>query len=122
MDILLLLLILGVFILPSFFMMRSQRRRQAEVQKMQNSVQSGARVVSVSGMHGTVQEVRDNEIDLEISPGVSVTMDKVAILRTIEPETAPVDDLGMDFRDNHPENYDGTSNDSFEPRNPEDNR
>ncbi|HHU67201.1 MAG TPA: preprotein translocase subunit YajC, partial [Corynebacterium sp.] len=36
MDLLLLVLVIAVFILPSFLMMRSQRRRQAELQSMQS--------------------------------------------------------------------------------------
>lgn len=81
MDLLLLLLIVAVFILPSFFMMRTQRRRQAELQSMQAALASGDRVVTVSGIHGTIVGVRDAQIDVELAPGVVVVMDRIAVLR-----------------------------------------
>lgn len=89
MDLLLLLLILAVFILPSFFMMRTQRKRQAEVQNMQAALTRGDRVVTVSGIHGTIVGVRDTELDVELAPGMVVVMDRIAVLRQAEPAAAP---------------------------------
>ncbi|RSZ61631.1 preprotein translocase subunit YajC [Corynebacterium hylobatis] len=89
MDLLLLLLILAVFILPSVFMMRSQRKRQAEVQGMQAALKMGDRVVTVSGIHGTIVGVRDTELDIELAPGMVVVMDRIAVLRQAEPSAAP---------------------------------
>lgn len=84
MDLLLLFLILAVFTLPSIFMMRTQRRRQSELQSMQAALQSGDRVVTVSGMHGTIVGVRDTELDVELAPGMVVVMDRIAVIRPAE--------------------------------------
>lgn len=97
MDLILLLLIMAVFILPSFFMMRSQRRRQAELQNMQASVGVGDRVVTVSGIHGTITAEQGDQITVEIAPSVDVTMDRIAVLRKATPQdlgTTAVDPLG----------------------------
>lgn len=80
---------MAVFILPSFFMMRTQRRRQAEVQSMQADLAMGDRVVTVSGIHGTIVGVRDTELDIELAPGMVVVMDRIAVLRRAEPSPAP---------------------------------
>lgn len=81
MEILLLLLLLAVFLLPSFFMMRTQRKRQAEIQNLQNSLNVGDRVVTASGFHGTITAIRETEVDLELSPGVEATMEKMGVVR-----------------------------------------
>jgi preprotein translocase subunit YajC len=89
MDLLLLLLILAVFILPSFFMMRTQRKRQAELQSMQAALKTGDRVVTASGIHGTIVGVRDTALDVELAPGTVVVMDRIAVLRPVETPDAP---------------------------------
>ncbi|MDO5670636.1 MAG: preprotein translocase subunit YajC [Corynebacterium sp.] len=86
MEPLLLVLLVAVFILPSFLMMRSQRRRQNELQTMQASIGNGERVVTVAGIHGTVVRSTETQVDLEIAPGVQVTMDRIAIMRKATPE------------------------------------
>ena len=81
MEFLLILLLLAVFVLPSFFMMRTQRKRQAEIQQLQNSLSFGDQVVTASGLHGTVTAIRETEVVLTLAPGVDVTMEKMAVIR-----------------------------------------
>lgn len=86
MDLLLLVLVIAVFILPSFLMMRSQRRRQAELQSMQSALGVGDRVVTVAGIHGTIVTAGETQVEVEIAPGVVATMDRIAIMRRATPE------------------------------------
>lgn len=115
MDLILILILLAVFLLPSFFMMRNQRKRQAEIQTLQNSLNFGDRVVTASGLHGTVVGIRETEIDLELSPGVEVTMEKMAVVRHAvpagevpgaagQPGVAQPDQYPEQYNDGHPEN------------------
>jgi len=114
MDLLLLLLVIAVFILPSFLMMRSQRRRQAELQTMQSALGAGDRVVTVAGIHGTIVTARETQVEVEIAPGVVVTMDRIAIMRQATPEDlgaatgttpAPGEQIGYQHPEQqHPEN------------------
>ena len=69
MEFLILLVLLAVFLLPSFFMMRKQNQRQKDMAAMQAGLQPGNRVVTGAGLHGTVHQVRETEIDLEVAPG-----------------------------------------------------
>lgn len=81
MDIVLLILLLLVFLLPSLLMARKQRRNQAEIKNYQDSLHPGERVVTVSGLHGTIVSIRPTEIDLEIAPGVVITLEKMSVVR-----------------------------------------
>ncbi|HZK31722.1 MAG TPA: preprotein translocase subunit YajC [Corynebacterium sp.] len=91
MEFLILLIILAVFLLPTLLMTRKQNQRQKEMIQMQDSLQPGNRVVTGAGLHGTVHQVRDTEIDLEVAPGTVVTVEKMAILRHVEPPAPGLD-------------------------------
>lgn len=75
------LLLLGLFVLPPLLLMRSQRKRAGEVQKMRASITAGDDIVTVAGVHGTVVGVDGELLNVEIAPGVVVTMDVAGVLK-----------------------------------------
>jgi preprotein translocase YajC subunit len=95
----LLLLIVLVFIGFYFLMIRPQRRRQQQAQQQQRTVAPGARVRTTAGMYATVVDVEDNDVILEVAPGVDVRFMRRAIMEVLpgEPEaeeTAEDDEPG----------------------------
>ena len=82
MEIIILIIIGILFVVPSFMAMRKQRQRQNEMQALQNSLQPGDAIVTAGGVHGVVRSTSDKDVDLEIAPGVVVTFDKMAVIRT----------------------------------------
>lgn len=79
------ILMFGALGLMMFFGMRKQKRQIAAQQDMQNTVKPGARVMTTSGLHGTVTAVADDTIELEIAPGVATTWIRAAIREVIVP-------------------------------------
>ncbi|MEO7071188.1 MAG: preprotein translocase subunit YajC [Nostocoides sp.] len=73
------LLILALPILLLGFMMWSQRKRQRQTQNLQSAIAVGDHVVTTSGLYGTVKELEDSTVKLEVSPNVVVTYDRRAI-------------------------------------------
>jgi preprotein translocase subunit YajC len=71
--------------LMMFFGMRKQKRQVAETKRMQDTVQPGARIMTTSGLHGTVTAVADDTIELEIAPGVRTTWVRAAVREVIVP-------------------------------------
>jgi preprotein translocase subunit YajC len=51
-----------------------------------NSITPGARVMTGSGLFGTVVSVGEKQIVIEISPGVNLTLLKPAVSRVVGPE------------------------------------
>lgn len=88
MEFLPLLLILILFVVPPMLLMRSQRKRQAEIEAMRASIMPGDRIINVAGFHGTVVANRGEVIDLEIAPGTVVQMESAGIMRKVEPTLA----------------------------------
>lgn len=81
MELLSILLILGLFVLPPLLLMRSQRKRAQEVQQMRASIVPGDAIVTVAGVHGTVVGVSGDVLQVEVAPGVVVSMDLAGVLK-----------------------------------------
>ncbi|NUP01025.1 MAG: preprotein translocase subunit YajC [Nonomuraea sp.] len=75
-----------------FLLIRPQRKRQQEALKMQNSLAPGARVMTTTGLFATVVAVDNDDVILEVSPGIETRWVKAAIGRVVQPGDAPVDD------------------------------
>ena len=87
--IMLALLAVLLFVLPA----RQRRTMQARAQKLQESLTVGTPVMTTSGIHGTVAGLAEKTVDLEIAPGVVVTVVRAAILEIRQPVTGiPGDD------------------------------
>ena len=74
------LLIIAALALPLIMNVRRQKRAMAEAQQLQSSLADGDRVVTTSGLYGTVVGTADEAtIDLEIAPGVRTRWLRAAI-------------------------------------------
>lgn len=74
----LLLYCLIIFAIIYFFMVRPNKKRMAEYQKMLDSLQEGNRVLA-AGIYGTIKKVNDKTIEMEIADGVVIEVNKGAI-------------------------------------------
>ena len=74
-------LIIILFVVFYFFMIRPQQKRQKEIRKFRESLAKGDSVVTAGGIHGKIVEVNDqaNYFLLEIAPGVRIRIDKGSV-------------------------------------------
>jgi len=61
------------------WMFWQQSRQQKTRKELQSSLKSGDRVVTIGGVIGTVRQVKDNQLVLEIAEGVRIHVLKSAI-------------------------------------------
>jgi len=73
------LMIVALFVIMYFFMIRPQQKKQKEVQKMRESLKIGDRVVTSGGIFGKIKEVEDTAFIVEIADNVKVKVDKASI-------------------------------------------
>lgn len=73
-----------------YFSMKKQKRQAAQVKQMQDSLIPGSRVMTTSGLHGTITAVADDTIELEVAPGMRTTWVRAAVREVVVP--APVED------------------------------
>ena len=71
--------ILVLLLLMWFMLIRPQRRRQMETQRLLDALAVGKEVVTAGGLYGTVTALEDDEARLEIADGVEVRVAKRAI-------------------------------------------
>jgi len=75
--------LVALFGLLYFVMIRPQRRRQQQAQQTQRNVEPGARVRTTAGMYGTVVAVEDQDVILEVAPGIDVRFMRRAIMDVV---------------------------------------
>ena len=73
-----LLLIIVVFY---FFMIRPQMKKQKELKNYRSALQKGDKVVTTGGIYGKITSISENTVDVEIAGGVTIKVDKFAILK-----------------------------------------
>lgn len=80
------LMMAAIFAIFYFLLIRPQQKEAKQQQELLSGLQKGDQVVTASGLHGTVFEVRDAEVVLEIADRVRVTVDKPSVKRKVGPE------------------------------------
>lgn len=75
------LLILGGMILVMYlFMIRPQAKKAKEAKKFQTNLQKGDKIVTIAGIHGSVNKVNeDGTLQIEVNPGSYLKIEKSAI-------------------------------------------
>lgn len=70
-----------LFAIVYFFMIRPQNKKQKEIQKFRNSLTVGQDVITIGGVHGTIKAINEEEgtVQLEVATGVKMTFSKEAI-------------------------------------------
>jgi len=82
----LILIIVAVY----FLMIRPQSKKRREAATMQSSLGPGDEIVTIGGLYGTVTDVNDETVTLEISPGVTARYARQAVGRVLT--STPVGD------------------------------
>ena len=72
------IMMVAIFAIMYFFMIRPQQKRQKEIQKFQNSLEEGSQVVTGGGIYGTVKKIdlATGIIEVKIADGVVIKVDK----------------------------------------------
>lgn len=94
-------LLLTILLIPIFWVLivRPQQKRQKSHLDLVASLAPGDRVEAFSGIHGTLVEVSESTVRLEVAEGVVVTMARLAVASKLD------DDLeggGNDERQDEP--------------------
>ena len=70
----------GMIAVFYFFMIRPQAKKAKQQKSFINNLQKGDKIVTIAGIHGTVNKVNDdNTLMLEVSPGSYIKIERSAI-------------------------------------------
>lgn len=73
------IMLILMFVIMYFFMIRPQNKKQKEIAEFRRSLQVGQSVITAGGIHGVIKEINDNDVMLEIDRNVKVCVDKNSI-------------------------------------------
>ena len=85
--------ILLMFVLFYFLLIRPQQKRQKNVQKMQNELSKGDKVVTIGGLHGIVDAVDEGKIVIKCGDGSRLTYDRNAVREVVESSQLKVNSI-----------------------------
>ena len=73
-----LIMMVVLFAIMWFFMIRPQQKKQKEIRAFQNALQEGSKVVTGGGIYGPVKRIdaATNTIEVEIARGVVIRVDR----------------------------------------------
>ena len=70
----------GIILVFWLFMIRPQAKKAKEQKKFVENMQKGDKVVTIAGIHGTINKINeDATIQLEVSPGSYLKIEKSSI-------------------------------------------
>ena len=77
------IMMVAIFAIMWFFMIKPQQKKQKEIQKFQNELTEGTEVVTGGGIHGTVKSIdlAKNTVDVKIARDVIITVDKSYVFK-----------------------------------------
>ncbi|MBN1646789.1 MAG: preprotein translocase subunit YajC [Spirochaetales bacterium] len=91
-SLVMLVMFAGIILIFYFLIIRPQRKRQKETDKMIAALKKGDRVISIGGIHGTIQSVKDQAVIVKVDDNVTLKFNKTAIHSVVaagsEQETA----------------------------------
>lgn len=84
------IMMVAIFAIMYFFMIRPQNKKQKEIQKFRNSIVPGTDVVTAGGIYGKVKEVNDmdNTLMIEIASGVKIKIAKNSVYASVPADAA----------------------------------
>lgn len=87
------LLIIAVFYL---LLIRPQQKRARQHRELVSSIENGDRIVTIGGLHGTVEAVDEDTVRLELIPGTTITLSKQAVSRRlVDADTGDIDETDL---------------------------
>lgn len=70
-----------IFVVMWFFMIRPQRKQQKELQAFRDGLKKGDKVVTVGGIFGTVDDIKDDSVLLKVDKEVKLRVAKSSVVK-----------------------------------------
>jgi preprotein translocase subunit YajC len=82
-------LIIIAFFFLYFVLVRPQKRRQLQTQRMLDDLKVGDEIVTAGGIYGEVRDLRDDEVLVRIAPELEVRVARRAVAGIVTPPEEP---------------------------------
>ena len=75
------LMLVAMFAIMYFFMIRPQQKKQKEIQNFRNSIEKGQEIITAGGIYGVVRDIDEvkNVLIVEVANGVRLRVDRTSV-------------------------------------------
>ena len=82
-----LIMMVLIFAIMLFFMIRPQQKKQKEIQNFRNNITRGQQIVTAGGIYGTVKDIDEanNTLKVEIANGICIKVDRGSVFASAQP-------------------------------------
>ncbi|MBO6222697.1 MAG: preprotein translocase subunit YajC [Bacteroidales bacterium] len=77
----LIIMMVAIFAIMYFLMIRPQQKKQKELQRFRNELQRGDKVVTIGGIYGTIDEINGNHVLMRVDTNVRIKVAKSSIVK-----------------------------------------
>ena len=81
------IMMIAIFGIMYFFMIRPQQKKQKEIMNFRNNLTVGQEVVTAGGIYGKIKELDVTTVTLEIASGVKIKIDRNSIYANVQQGT-----------------------------------
>ena len=81
------IMLILIMVIMWFFMIRPQRKQQKELENFRKSLKKGDKVVTVGGIYGVVDEIKEKTLLIIVDGNVKLRVDKNSVVKDFS-ETA----------------------------------
>ena len=75
------IMLILIFVVMWFFMIRPQRKQQKELQKFREGLKKGDKVVTVGGIYGVVDQVNDKNVLIKVDGDIKLRVAKDSLVK-----------------------------------------
>jgi preprotein translocase subunit YajC len=72
-------MMIAIFVIFYFFMIRPQQKKQKELQKQRDALKKGDKVVTAGGIYGIIKETNETTFLVEVAKDVTIKIDKGSV-------------------------------------------
>lgn len=75
-----------MFAIFYFLLIRPQQKKQKQIREMHNSLQRGDKIVTIGGIHGTIDTVDEDVMVILVNDNRKLTFDRAAVREVVNPD------------------------------------
>jgi preprotein translocase subunit YajC len=75
-----------MFAIFYFLLIRPQQKKQKQVREMHASIKRGDKIVTIGGLHGTIDSVDEDKMVILVNDNRKLTFDKSAVREVVNPD------------------------------------
>jgi preprotein translocase, YajC subunit len=74
-------MMVAIFAVMYFFMIRPQQKKQKQIVQMRNALQKGDKIITAGGIYGVIIELKENYVLVEVDKDVKIRVDRSTIFK-----------------------------------------